>query len=628
MCKRCGFHEYAFKRTGMPQQDFEDLGVKMTAGTRAKRAFRAAAIFWMAGFSVQAAEVGLEGISDEDLRGKMRGGSLLIEQTLLEENPPTTTEILAAAQADYKRLLAVLYDNGYFGGVITITVDGREAATIPPVQPPSEISKVRITVETGPKFQFGRAQIAPLASGTDLPEGFSAGQTASLGVLKSTVSAGVNGWRAQGHAKAELSAQELTADHPSRKINAALTLSPGPRLRFGPLLVKGESDVRRQRILDIAGLPEGEVFSPEEIRKSTDRLRRTGAFGAVSLSEADVIGADDTLPITAQITDAPKRRLGFGAELSTLEGLTLSAFWLHRNLLGGAERLRFDAEVSGIGGSSGGTDYKLAARFDRPATFNEDTDFYALARLEQLDEVSFFSRQLDLETGIKRIATEKQIYTLGLGLRTAQTRDVFGEDRYTLLTLPLSAEFDYRDDKMDAKDGYYFKANAMPFLALSGAANGIRSTLDVRGYKTFGSARPVTLALRGLFGSVYGPELSQAPADYLFYSGGGGTVRGQEYQSLGVPVGAEQTGGRSFAGLAAELRVGVTDKIGIVGFADAGYIGEEEFFDGSGEWHSGAGLGLRYATPIGPIRLDVAVPTSGPETDEKFQIYIGIGQSF
>ncbi|WP_311201732.1 autotransporter assembly complex family protein [Sulfitobacter sp. S223] len=602
--------------------------MKVIALSRVRRAAVASVVAWLAASAAHSAEVKVTGIEDDDLRAEIRGGSLLVDQTLLEENPPTTAEVLAAAQADYKRLLAVLYDNGYFSGVINITVDGREAATIPPVQPPGNISNVRISVEPGPKFRFGRARIAPLARKTELPEGFAEGETASLGVLKNTVSAGVEGWREQGHAKAALSKQDLTADHPNRIIRADLALDPGPRLRFGPLIVQGESDVRRERIIDIAGLPEGDVFSPEEIRLSTDRLRRTGAFSAVALSEAEQIGPNDTLPITAQITDAPKRRLGFGAELSTLEGLTLSAFWLHRNLLGGAERLRFDAEIAGIGGNSGGVDYTLSARFERPATFNEDTDFYALAQFEQLDEVSYFSRQLDLEAGIKRIANEKRTYTLGLGLRTAKTRDVFGEDKYTLLTLPLTAEFDYRDNRLSATSGYYLKANVLPFLALSGSDNGIRSFVDARGYKTFGSARPITFALRGQFGSVYGPDLAEAPADYLFYSGGGGTVRGQEYQSLGVPVGAETIGGRSFLGLSAEVRVGVTDSIGIVGFADAGYIGEEEFYDGSGTWHSGAGLGLRYNTSIGPIRLDVAVPTSGPDTGNNLQVYIGIGQSF
>jgi len=602
--------------------------VKFKAPESVWRTATGIVMLWITATSAHAAEVTLNGVTDDDLNGSMRGGSLLIEQTLQEENRPSTAEILGAARADYKRLLAVLYDNGYFSGSINIIVDGREAAAIPQIDPPAVISNIEIRVDAGPKFLFGRARIAPVAPETELPEGYAEGQTASLGVLKSAVANGIEGWRAQGHAKAALAAQELVADHPSRRIRADLTLDPGPRLRFGRMVISGESDVREQRIRDIAGLPEGEVFSPEELRQSTERLRRTGAFNAVALSEAEEIGPGDTLGITAQITDAPKRRLGFGAELSTLEGLTVSAFWLHRNLLGGAERLRFDAEVSGIGGNSGGTDYSLGARFERPATFNEDTDFYALALVEQLDEVSFFSRQLDLEAGIKRIASAERTYTLGLGLRTAETRDAFGENRYTLLTLPLSAEFDYRDDRLNAKNGYYLKASVTPFLAVSGSDNGVRSYVDGRAYRTFGEARPVTFAVRGQVGSVYGPDLSRAPADYLFYSGGGGSVRGQEYQSLGVAVGAETVGGRSFVGVSGEVRVGVTDSIGIVGFVDAGYVGEEEFYDGTGTWHSGAGIGLRYNTAVGPIRLDLAVPTSGPETDENFQVYIGIGQSF
>ena len=604
------------------------LSVKSKALERVWRVITGTALVSMTAVSVNAAEVSLGGVDDEGLESALRGGSLLIEQTALEENKPSNTEILGAAQADYKRLLAVMYDNGYFGGSIRILVDGRETASIPQVSPPASISNIEIKVEQGPKFVFGRARVAPLAPETEIPEEFAEGETASLSVLKSTVSEGIDGWRNQGHSKAALVGQELVADHPARRISADLTLDPGPRLRFGPLVIESESAVRPERIRDIAGLPEGQIYSPEEIRLSTERLRRTGAFNAVALTEAEQIGPENTLPVNAQIIDAPQRRLGFGAELSTLEGLTVSAFWLHHNLLGGAERLRFDAEITGIGGGSGGTDYKLGARFERPATFNEDTDFYALALLEQLDEVSFFSRQFDLEAGIERIASPERTYTLGLGLRRAQTRDAFGENQYTLLTMPLSAQFDYRENPLNAKDGYFIRAEALPFVALSGSDNGIRSFVDARGYKTFGEARPVTFALRGQIGSVYGPDLSLAPADYLFYSGGGGAVRGQDYQILGVPVGTETTGGRSFAGVSAEVRVGVTDSIGIVGFADAGYIGEEEFYDGLGEWHSGAGLGMRYNTAIGPIRLDVAVPTSGPEADEDFQIYIGIGQSF
>ncbi|MFG6561822.1 autotransporter assembly complex family protein [Sulfitobacter sp. 1A15299] len=582
------------------------------------------------GAAAQAAELAITGIAaDSDLYATLRDGSLLAEQTDEDAEPATPQELVAAAQADYGRLLALLYDNGYFGPTLKITLDGVDAAAIPPVQPPRRIDRAVITVDPGPKFRFGAARIAPIAPGTELPEGFATGQTASLGVLKETVSAGVSGWRDVGHAKAALADQDLVAKHRLRQIDAALRLAPGPKLRFGALTVTGNQDVRTARLIEIAGLPEGEVFSPEELELATERLRRTGAFDAVSLIEADRIGPNDTLPITAQVTEAPKRRFGFGAELSSLEGLTLSTFWLHRNLLGGAERLRLSAEIEGIGGNSGGEDYTLSARFERPATFNEDTNFYALATLEQLDEVNYFSRQLDLEAGIERIANQNRTYSAGLGLRVAETEDAFGTNQYTLLTLPLGAEFDYRDKELDATEGYYIDANITPFVALSGSESGLRTYLDARYYRSFGTERPVTLAFRGQLGSVAGPDLSEAPADYLFYSGGGGTVRGQPYQSLGVDLPSGDTvGGRSFVGLSAEARVALTEKIGVVGFADAGYIGSEEFYDGSGTWHSGAGLGLRYATGIGPIRLDVAVPTSGPDVDEDFQVYIGIGQAF
>ncbi|SFS69578.1 autotransporter secretion outer membrane protein TamA [Sulfitobacter marinus] len=588
----------------------------------------AIAMVWCSSIG-HAASLDVTGIDQgSDLYDGVLGGSLLREQTA-EDAAPSTQELLAAAQADYARVLAVLYDRGYFAPVIKITVDGVDASAIAPVSPPAQINRAVINIQPGKKFTFAKADISPVAPETELPDGFAVGQPARLGILKDTVSKAITGWRDQGHAKAILTEQRLTARVPESTISAALRLDPGPRLRFGELTVKGTSAVRRNRIYKIAGLPTGQIYSQQQLDLAATRLRRTGAFSSVAMIEADQITAPDILPITAQIADAPPRRFGFGAELSSLEGVSVSSYWMHRNLLGGAENLRIEGEVSGIGGSSGGTDYRLSTRFERPATFNADTNFYAFGEIEQLDEVNFFSRQLDLETGIERIASAERTYSLGVGVRTAETRDAFGTQRYTLLTLPLTAEHDYRDNRLDAKDGFYAKASMTPFLAVSGSANGLRSYVDLRGYKTFGTVRPVTFALRGQLGSVYGPTLAQAPADYLFYSGGGGSVRGQPYQTLGVDLSSGDTvGGRSFAGLSAEARVALRDKIGIVAFVDAGYVGSEEIFDGSGRWHSGAGIGLRYATGIGPIRVDFAVPTSGPETDENFQVYIGIGQSF
>ncbi|MEH6740636.1 MAG: hypothetical protein V7695_19145, partial [Sulfitobacter sp.] len=130
--------ECAPKRTGVQGPEFEGgVSVKQAALSGVRRAALGAAMLCLGGEFTYAADVKFNDLADEGLRDALRGGSLLHEQTLLEENKPSAGEILAAAQADYKRLLAVLYDNGYFSGSIAISVDGREASSIPPVQPPS-----------------------------------------------------------------------------------------------------------------------------------------------------------------------------------------------------------------------------------------------------------------------------------------------------------------------------------------------------------------------------------------------------------------------------------------------------------------------------------------------------------
>jgi translocation and assembly module TamA len=133
-------------------------------------------------------------------------------------------------------------------------------------------------------------------------------------------------------------------------------------------------------------------------------------------------------------------------------------------------------------------------------------------------------------------------------------------------------------------------------------------------------------------GAVLGSTLLETPRDDLFFSGGGGTVRGQPYRSLGIAVtrgfGPEfQIGGRYFLAGSLELRAKVNDRIGVVGFADWGSIGLDGFTGGFSESHAGAGFGVRYDTGLGPIRLDIATPISGT-TGDGVQFYVGIGQAF
>jgi translocation and assembly module TamA len=442
-----------------------------------------------------------------------------------------------------------------------------------------------------------------------------------------------------GHAKAEVASEEITAVHPQARLDVAVGLAPGPRLAFGPVTVTGNEDVRTRRILRIAGIPEGEVFSPSDLERAATRLRRTGAFDSVAVVEADAIGPTDTLPIELQVVESLPRRIGFGAEISSLDGLSANAFWLHRNLLGGAESLRIEGEVSDIGAdaigtASGGTDYALGVTFNRPATFSPDNDLTLAAEISQEDQEDYFLQQLTFDVGITRYATDTLTLSFALGFLAAHEETEIETRDYTLLTAPLAATWDRRDDPRDTRSGFYIDAEATPFLTVSGdTGNGARLYADARYYRTLGTR--FTLAARGQLGSVFGADREDAPQDYLFFAGGGDTVRGVPYESVGVDVpdpdepGETTTlGGASLAGLQLEGRLGITENIGAVAFADAAFVGEDAFPSTEGDWAAGVGIGARYNTFVGPIRLDIATPATGDDAFGQVQVYIGIGQAF
>ena len=599
-----------------------------------KRAVVACVVIWL-GQALGAQQVSIVlPPGAEDLRGPLDAASLTT--SLTAAGTVTPQDYVAAARADYRRMLTGLYALGYFGGTVSITIDGQEVAGIAPLDAPAQIGAVVIAIDPGPQFTFGQVAVGPLAPDTVPPDSFQTGQVAQTDAVRAAVRAAVTGWQDLGHAKATAGAQQIVAQHATNMLDVAVQIAPGPRLTFGALTVTGNSGVRADRIIAIAGLPTGQVYSPAEVAFAEARLRRTGAFSSAALVESDTYTPDLTLPFTAQVSEQKPRRLGFGAELSSLDGITLSGYWLHRNLLGGAERLRLDAAISGIGTADSGPDLTLGADFGRPATINANTDLIISAGIERLDEPDYFLWQATASVGFIKYVRDDLTYEGSLGLLTAR-EEIAGQTRdYTLLTLPLRATLDRRDDKFDATRGYFADAQATPFLGLSGGADGGRLYADARAYRSFGDNDRFTFAARAQIGSVLGADLTHAPADFLFYAGGGSTVRGQPYQSLGVttlrntdagPV-STQSGGASFVGAQIEGRFDVTAKIGLVGFYDVALIGADNLPQSGDDWIAGAGIGLRYDTPIGPIRLDLATPASGDDIGKSLQIYIGIGQSF
>lgn len=564
-----------------------------------------------------------------------------LSQRALDQDITDIQEIYGAAVSEYRQIIGVLYGEGFYGPSISVTADGREVSDISPLAVPDAIDKIVITVSPGPAFRFGTAQVDPRApeadQGTPVVSGFAPGEPARSGLVGAAANAGVREWREGGHAKATIGGQDVIARHNDQELDVDIQIEPGPKLRFGNVSYAGTSDVREKRIREMLGLPTGEVYSPEELNDAANRLRRSGAFKTVVLKEAETPNADGTLDYSLTVIDELPRRFGFSAEFSTVDGALVSGFWLHRNVFGGAERFRVDGEIAGIGSESsgyadefGGVDYKTSFRLSRPAAWGPDNTAFIFGELEHLDEPDYLEQQATLGIGINRHFSDDLYGEVAGGLRYSRAEDAFGNREFNHVIFPSRLEWDKRGNEGDPRNGFFFDARVTPLVGYNGSADLIHLDLDNRAYVSFGANDLITLAGRVQIGSDLGASTEDTPPDYLFFSGGGDTVRGQRYQSLGAGENNGDTvGGRSFLGVSAEVRSRITDTLGVVGFVDYGFVGSESWIDEDSNEHSGLGLGVRYATPIGPIRVDIATPFTGDvEEFSRVELYIGVGQAF
>lgn len=564
-------------------------------------------------------------IDDPDLTDALTATSLV--RVVLNDEAATTQDIVASAKADYRRYVGVLYQNGYFSGTVSIEVDGREAQALSPFEIPEQIARIDVVVDPGPPFTFGRAEIVPLAPGTEIPEGFATGAPAESRLISRTARVAVQTWRDQGHAKARLENQTVKALHQKKELDVRLDLDPGPQLTFGTLEIIGNKDVRTDRIAAMAGFPSGELFSDELLDTTQRRISRTGAFNFVLVTEAETPNPDGTIDVVAEVQEQKPRRLGFGGEVGSSDGVLLSAYWFHRNLLGGAERLRFDAEIQQQIEDGAELEFSLGTTFVKPAVFAPEADFRVAASLSRDASDKFREDIFELDTGFDYRFTDDLFVYGGLRLTITRTDLKPGDREFRIMGAPIGVTYDTREVTTDALDGLYVSGELFPFIGQKDADDGVRTELDARYYLSFLEKDALTLAVRGQLGSVFGATSGSVPESFLFLSGGSGTVRGQPFESLGVERDGNTTSGEGFAGLSLEARYRITDTIGAVGFYDYGMITNGDIFNGSSDSHSGAGFGLRYATPVGPVRVDIAAPVSG-DTDDGVQFYFGIGQSF
>ncbi len=575
--------------------------------------------------------------ADEEIAEAVRSVSALHRER--DRPPPGTAGLLARARGDYARIMAALYARARYGGTIRILVNGEPVEAVTPDAALPDPAPVSVTVDPGPLFRFGKISIEGLPATAITEEDRNAldledwelteGAEARSGGVLETEGRLVEVWRQRGHPKAKVASREIVADHRTRTVDVTLVVDPGPEAQLGTVQVTGTERVDPEFARRMTGTAPGEPYDPDTIRRARDRLQRLGVFSSVSIAEADLVGADGLLPITFNISERKRRLIGGGASYSTLEGASLEAYWMHRNLFGRAESLRFDASVSRIGAEDlQGLNYAAATTFRKPGVLTPDTDLtlQLAGKREFVD--TYESRSVSARTGLEHRFSDKLTGSTALSVERSYVEDTFGSNRYTIGSLPSKLDYDGRDNKLDPTRGLHGTLHAEPLFELERSTPALVARGSLSGYLSLADNDRTVLAGRGALGSIVGGELEDIPANRRFFLGGGGSIRGYEYRSVGPRISDEVVGGLSFWEASVEARFRVTETIGIVPFIDAGAAYAESVPEFSEDIRVGAGLGLRYFTGLGPLRFDVAVPLTPRDEDPSVAFYVGLGQAF
>lgn len=566
---------------------------------------------------------------------KMRKLSQLVR---LKDSPPDgELGLELRARKDVEMAVKLMGSEGYYDGTAEMSITGAEtgkASVVITMRPGTIYTVGEITVNYLPDLLLperlpGRSE--EIFPRTSLP-GVPAGSPATAKKVLTSVDAIPDTMHDNAFPDAKIKESYFYLDRQKRTVNAIIDVEPGRPATIGDPVFKGNTTVNSEYLRKLIGWQPGvTLWKQEEVDDYVSRLRATGLFRKVAAARvAGRTGGGDISQQDIDITmeEAAHRSVSAAVNYSTDTGFGVNGEWEHRNLFGNAEKLNIKVPYSM-------TDRGVKADFTKPLFFSDKNTLHLWGETMYETTDAYERQGVRLNATIQRswnryFSTETGLFA-DTGYLDNNEEDMQG---YSVYGLYLKGMLDTRDDKMNPTRGTVTELTIAP---MSGEYNdsftAFSKELRISGYwapfkKPDGSNDDkLVLAARAGVGSMSGADLTDLPSTYRYYMGGASTVRGYGYQQVGpMDDSGDPVGGRSYENINLESRFKVTDDLGFVVFLDGAelYTDDTPQFEMDMDW--GAGAGIRYFTPIGPLRFDVAFPLK--EADPPVQIYISIGQAF
>jgi len=580
--------------------------------------------------------------------------------------------LIARARADVGRLTTVLESFGYYQSSVSITINGlalddRKLGDVLSALPHGNDALVRVSFNLGPLYHLGSITI----DGT-VPDSARASLKLAPGApaIATEVLAGgarlLTALENQGYAFAKVDPPVAKEDPDKHVLNLTFHVEAGPHVQVGEIRFEGLQRVHERLVRRRLLLHTGEPYSALAVEQARKDLLTLGVFSSINVRLADAPDNEGRVPITFQMKERPRHAVSLSAAYSSDLGGSGGVTWSDRNFRGNAEQLNLSATATNLGGTaSTGVGYDIGAKYIIPEFAHRDQSLqFAVGAIKQYLQAY---QQKAITSGVTLNRKLSSVWTATIGIsaiRETITQQGITQD-YTLFALPLGILYDSTDvpsPLSDATHGLRSSLTVAPTRSHGQVDRTFYITqfnlayyIDLHGLFRTEPGRSV-LALRTLLASAPGSTVSvhtvdgvqvsvpDLPPDQRFYAGGSGTVRGYRYQSVGpeFPDGSP-VGGTALSAINIEFRQRFGTNFGAALFVDAGQVGEHlspfsELIHGgrcskatqgtTNCWAVGVGGGPRYYTPIGVLRFDIAVPTFRRANDDRFEVYIGLGQAF
>src|ERR1700677_1425592 len=607
----------------------------------------------------QAYQVELASVGNDDINQTLKATSDL--QALRTSGPVSPFGLIARARSDTDRLKTALESFGHYESHCTININGLpltdpslgEALT---ALPQGSSARVAVSFSLGTLYHLRRIDIdgeVPPPINARQTLGLSSGQPA----VAATVLAGgahlLSAMQEQGYAFAQVDAPVAYEAADAPVLDVSFHVVAGAKVRIGEIHVEGlqrvhESLVRRRLLLH-----SGEIYKPSAIEAARHDLLGMNVVSQGSVQVGSKADESGGVPITFKLRERLRHSINLPAAYSSDLGGSGGVTWTDRNVFGNAEQLSVTANLTNLGGSdTTGTGYDTGVKYTIPDFLHRDQSLqFAVTAIKQQLQAYDQTAQTASVTLSRKLSS---VWTVSAGLSATDETilqvinalpdssgvivPVSAKFDYTLLAVPFKVIYDSTNLPTaleDPRHGFRGSLTLTPTLAIGHPnATFLISTLSIATYFDLNNLLPIApgrsvLAARALAGVAEGAGELSLPPDQRFYAGGTSTIRGYGYQLVGpmFPHTDIPTGGTAITTGGLEFRQRLYTNWGAVAFVDAGQV-SASLKPLPSDVRVGTGAGVRYYTPIGPIRFDLAVPVDRRAGEDSFEVYIGLGQAF